>query len=56
MGNSTVDSGGNGEIDNGTSIAIDSNDAKHIVYYDDENGDLRMLTKILTQIFGKIML
>ena len=37
----TVDSGGSGQIDNGTSIAIDSNDAKHIVYYDDENGDLK---------------
>ena len=40
-GDSIVDSGSSGEIDNGTSIAIDSNDAKHIVYYDDENGDLR---------------
>ena len=38
---SIVDSGSSGEIDNGTSIAIDSNDAKHIVYYDDDNGDLR---------------
>ena len=44
-GDSTVDSGGNGEIDNGTSIAIDSNDAKHIVYYDDDNGDLRYADK-----------
>ena len=44
-GDSTVDSGGNGEIDNGTSIAIDSNDAKHIVYYDDENGDLKYADK-----------
>ena len=40
-GDSIIDSGSSGEIDNGTSIAIDSNDAKHIVYYDDENGDLR---------------
>ena len=38
---SVIDSGSSGEIDNGTSIAIDSNDAKHIVYYDDDNGDLR---------------
>jgi hypothetical protein len=37
----TVDSGSSGEIDNGTSIAIDSNDAKHIVYYDEDNGDLK---------------
>ena len=44
-GDSVVDSGGSGEIDNGTSIAIDSNDAKHIVYYDDENGDLKYADK-----------
>ena len=37
----TVDSGSSGEIDHGTSIAIDSNDAKHIVYYDNDNGNLK---------------
>ncbi len=40
-GDSVVDYGSSGEIDNGTSLAIDSNDAKHIVYYDDDNGDLK---------------
>ena len=38
---SIIDSGSSGEIDYGTSIAIDSTNAKHIVYYDDENGDLK---------------